>query len=169
MITLDGRTFRIDELIPPQSAFLSSLFRSAGVEPILERLTPESFESCRQELLANISVRGLACVIVAGAVTEIGKAGWTASEAVSNAARFAEITDPAEKKRMADGLSAMTFAFLASCLQMRQQAANNSFEGSAASVPREMSLKGLSSIGGADGTDPEPRLVNEAQVNFLLN
>lgn len=169
-ITLDGRDFRIDEPIPSQLAFLRSLFRSAGVEPILERLTPEGFESCWQELLANISVRGLAFVIVAGVAIEIGKDGWTTSEAICNASRFAEITDPQEKQAMADGLSALAFAFLASCLDMRLQAANSSSGGSAASVPREMSPKGLSSIGGADGTEaPEPRLVSEAQGNSLLN
>ena len=100
-ITLDGRTFQgiTQALAAHQDNYILAHLRLAGAVDVFSNGVQRTKEQRAEELLTQILLSGKSCHILAGCLTEEGKA-WNRAEADANAARFAAITDVAEKTAM---------------------------------------------------------------------
>jgi hypothetical protein len=102
-ITLDGRKFRqvTEALTASQDDYILAHIRAAGAVEVLSDLDgrQRSKEKRAEDLLTRILLTGQKHHILAGCLTEEGKA-WSRKDADANAERFAAITDVAEKTAM---------------------------------------------------------------------
>src|SRR5260370_23648811 len=102
-IALDGRKFTgiSQSLNANQDDYILAHLRLAGALEVLGDLDSKTRtkEKRAEDLLTQILLSGRTHHILAGCLTEDGKV-WNRTEADANAARFAAITDAAEKKAM---------------------------------------------------------------------
>ena len=113
-ITLDGRKFRgiSQSLAANQDDYLLGHLRKAGAINVLSDLdgVTRTIEQRAEDLLTQILLSGSTHQILAGCLTEEGKV-WSRAEADANAARFAEITDFAEKIEMRKSIVTFVVGF----------------------------------------------------------
>lgn len=102
-ITLDGRIFHgiTQPLAANQDDYILARLRLAGAVEVASNLdgVKRTKEKRAEDLLTQILLSGQTHHILAGCLTEEGKA-WNRQYADTNAARFATITDIAEKTAM---------------------------------------------------------------------
>ena len=100
LITIGGRKFHgvTQELCAAQDDYLIGQLRLAGA---LELVTSAETnpEATAEALLTQIMISGRSPYVLAGCLTEDGKQ-WTFEEASRNAAAFAAITNPEDKRAM---------------------------------------------------------------------
>jgi hypothetical protein len=113
-ITLDGRKFHgiAQSLTANQDDYILAHLRLAGAIEVLHGLDGKerSEEKRAEDLLTQILLSGRTHHILAGCLTEEGKT-WTRAEADANAARFAAITDVAEKTAMRKSIVGFVIGF----------------------------------------------------------
>lgn len=113
-ITLDGRKFAgiSQSLTANQDDYLLAHLRLAGAIEVLSDLdgVKRSKEKRAEDLLTQILLSGRTHHILAGCLTEEGKT-WSRAEADANAARFAGITDVAEKIAMRQSIVKFVIGF----------------------------------------------------------
>jgi len=101
--TLDGRNFTgiSHSLSANQDDYIVAHLRLAGALEVLQDLdgVRRSPEQRAEDLLTRILLAGKTHHVLAGCLTEDGKK-WSRESADANAARFSEITDPAQKMAM---------------------------------------------------------------------
>jgi hypothetical protein len=97
---LDGREFSGVEhkITAGQNDYLTGHLRVAGALEVLERFK-SSPDNAREDLITRIYRSGEKPFVIAGLLTETGKK-WSRLEADRNAARFDQITDPADLELM---------------------------------------------------------------------
>src|SRR5260370_1438267 len=102
-ITLDVRKFTgISQALPAnQDDYILAHLRLAGAVEVMSDLdgVVRTDEKRADDLLTRILLSGKTHHILAGCLTEEGKV-WNRKDADANAARFAELTNVAEKKAM---------------------------------------------------------------------
>ena len=102
-ITLDGRKFTgiSQALTANQDDYILAHLRLAGAVEVMSDLdgVVRTDEKRAEDLLTRILLSGKTHHILAGCLTEEGKV-WNRKDADANAARFAELTNVAEKKAM---------------------------------------------------------------------
>ena len=114
-ITLDGRKFSrgIDNL---SLQIRTTTFSGTSEKPepstssAISMATTRTIEQRAEDLLTQILLSGSTHQILAGCLTEEGKV-WSRAEADANAARFAEITDFAEKIEMRKSIVTFVVGF----------------------------------------------------------
>ncbi len=115
-ITLDGRKFTgiSQSLTANQDDYILAHLRLAGALEVLGDLDSKTRtkEKRAEDLLTQILLSGRTHHILAGCLTEDGKV-WNRTEADANAARFAAITDAAEKKAMRGAIVGFVIDFFA--------------------------------------------------------
>jgi hypothetical protein len=113
-ITLDGRKFHSisQALTANQDDYILAHLRKAGAIEVLSDLdgVKRSKEQRAEDLLTQILLSGRTHHILAGCLTEDGKT-WSRESADSNAARFAAITDVAEKTEMRKSIVTFVIGF----------------------------------------------------------
>jgi hypothetical protein len=113
-ITLDGRKFQgiSQALTANQDDYILAHLRLAGAIEVLSDLdsVQRSKEKRAEDLLTQILLSGRTHHILAGCLTEEGKV-WSRKEADANAARFAGITDLAEKTAMRNSIVSFVIGF----------------------------------------------------------
>ena len=132
-IKLDGRQFGPvgQSLTAAQDDYINANLRLADAMPIIAKMNENNYEQCAQELLTNIMLRGLKFNILAGVLAEQGRK-WSRSEAERNAARFAEITDEAEKHLMQTEVVGFVLGFTQSARQFSRTSQSSSTQSAAA-------------------------------------
>jgi hypothetical protein len=114
IITLDGRKFHSisQALTANQDDYILAHLRLAGAIEVLHDLDgiQRSKEKRAEDLLTQILLSGKTHHILAGCLTEENKV-WNRAEADSNAARFAAITDLAEKTAMRSSIVTFVIGF----------------------------------------------------------
>jgi hypothetical protein len=104
-IILDGRTFQgiTQALTAAQDDYVLVILRRSGALSLLSKVPNNATDQDRaeraDELVTAVLESGRNHHLLAGLLTEPGKK-WTRDEAERNAARFADITDAAEKIAM---------------------------------------------------------------------
>jgi hypothetical protein len=104
-ITLDGRRFQgiTQALTAAQDDWILVILRRSGTLDLLSKVPKNATDQERgeraDELVTTVLESGRNHHLLAGLLTEPGKK-WTREEAERNAARFADITDAAEKLAM---------------------------------------------------------------------
>jgi hypothetical protein len=113
-ITLDGRKFTgiSQDLTANQDDYILAHLRLAGAIEVLSDLdgVTRTKEKRAEDLLTQILLSGRTHYILAGCLTEDGKV-WSRKEADANAARFAGITDIAEKTAMRSSIVKFVIGF----------------------------------------------------------
>jgi hypothetical protein len=113
-ITLDGRKFQgiSQALTANQDDYILAHLRLAGAIEVLSDLdgVQRSKEKRAEDLLTQILLSGRTHHILAGCLTEDGKI-WSRAEADRNAARFAALTDVAEKTAMRSSIVGFVIGF----------------------------------------------------------
>jgi hypothetical protein len=116
-ITLDGRRFHsiTQQLTANQDDYILAHLRLAGALEVLSDLdgVKRTKEKRAEDLLTQILLSGRTHHILAGLLTEEGKT-WSRAEADANAARFAGITDHAEKAAMRTSIVEFVIGFFSS-------------------------------------------------------
>ncbi len=118
-VKLDGRDFAmIDQTITAaQNDYIQGQLALAGVNDLLVAAAgkpPEDVLSAyRREFITKILLSGRKANILAGCLVEVGNK-WTRAEADRNAARFDDITDPAEIQAMTNSLASIVISFFQS-------------------------------------------------------
>jgi hypothetical protein len=116
-ITLDGRKFNgVSQTVTAnQNDYIDAHLRLAGAVEVLGDLdgAKRTQEKRAEDLLTHILLSGRKPYILAGCLTEEGKV-WSRAEADANAARFGQITDPAEIKAMTSNIVSFVLAFFIS-------------------------------------------------------
>ena len=114
-IKLDGRSFQgpAQDLTAARDQYINARLRQTDAYPIIQRITPENFERCGQDLLTNIMLRGMSFELLAGLLNEVGRP-WSKAEADRNALAFAAITDMSEKFAMQSRLVQFVMFFMES-------------------------------------------------------
>jgi hypothetical protein len=113
-IKLDGRKFQgvSQSLTANQDDYILAHLRLAGAIEVLSDLdgVKRTHEKRAEDLLTRILLSGRTHHILAGCLTEEGKV-WNRTEADANAARFASITDVAEKTAMRNSIVQFVIGF----------------------------------------------------------
>jgi hypothetical protein len=113
-ITLDGRKFTgiSQALTANQDDYILAHLRLAGAIEVLSDLdgVTRTKEKRAEDLLTQILLSGRTHHILAGCLTEDGKV-WSRKEADANAARFAGLTDIAEKTAMRESIVKFVIGF----------------------------------------------------------
>ena len=113
-ITLDGRKFHgiRQDLTANQDDYILAHLRLAGAIEVLEDLDGKkrSQEKRAEDLLTQILLSGRTHHILAGCLTEDGRV-WSRQDADANAAKFAAITDIAEKLAMRKSIVTFVIGF----------------------------------------------------------
>jgi hypothetical protein len=116
-ITLDGRKFRsiTQALTASQDDYILAHIRAAGAVEVLSELdgVKRSPEKRAEDLLTRILLSGQTHHILAGCLTEEGKA-WNRKDADTNAERFAAVTDLDEKLAMRREIVGFVVGFFSS-------------------------------------------------------
>jgi hypothetical protein len=114
VITLDGRKFQgiSQALTANQDDYILAHLRLAGAIEVMSDLdgNQRTKEKRAEDLLTQILVSGRTHHILAGCLTEEGKV-WNRAAADANAARFAAITDFAEKTAMRSSIVRFVIGF----------------------------------------------------------
>lgn len=117
LITLDGRKFAgiSQALTANQDDYILAHLRLAGAIEVLSDLdgVTRTKEQRAEDLLTQILLSGRTHHILAGCLTEEGKT-WTRKEADANAARFAALTDIADKTAMRSSIVGFVIGFFSS-------------------------------------------------------
>src|SRR5260370_34748095 len=113
-ITLDGRKFTgiSQALTANQDDYILAHLRLAGAVEVMSDLdgVVRTDEKRAEDLLTRILLSGKTHHILAGCLTEEGKV-WNRKDADANAARFAELTNVAEKTAMRSSIDAIVVDF----------------------------------------------------------
>ncbi len=122
-IKLDGRQFtgNMQPLAASQINYILAHLRLAGVIEASTDLPSVKTD----DFLTQILARGQKAPILAGCLTEEGKA-WTRAEADRNAARFDAITDPGEISEMTSRIAEFVINFCSLRIRSRGSATGNS-------------------------------------------
>lgn len=111
VITIGGRHFHgiTQELPAAQDHYLIGQLRLAGALELIGNSKADP-EDASVALLTQLLVSGRAHHVLAGCLTEEGKA-WNVEEARHNATLFAETRDDADKRAMRDALLGLVLGF----------------------------------------------------------
>lgn len=122
-IHLDDREFigLTQQMSAAQEDYVAIILSDAGAMPTIaeiSRAKPDVADDAKRTKLADdlrlkIVRKGMTFKLLAGLLTEQGKK-WRQEDAVRNAERFGDITNPEEKALMRDQLITLVFAFFPS-------------------------------------------------------